>query len=87
MIPECIGRCFVGRTFRCDITTLREAHSCALLLSQHVFALTAPKIKIKSHASACRKSSIKSSGSSSPTETRTVPGSTLAARSSASDIL
>jgi len=38
------------------------------------------------HASACRKSSIKSAESSSPIETRTVPGSTPAARNSVIDI-
>jgi hypothetical protein len=38
------------------------------------------------YANACLKSSIKSPASSNPIETRTVPGSTPAARNSANDI-
>jgi hypothetical protein len=45
-----------------------------------------PRRLLPDYASACRKSSIKSAGSSRPTETRTVPGETPAWRNSASDM-
>ena len=64
----------------------QSAFLCAAALAACI-SFSRTQIKLPAHANAWRKSSIKSSASSSPTETRTVPGSTLAARNSASDIL
>jgi len=57
---------------------------CAALLRK---SHTSHRSRVTCYFSAWRKSSIKSSGSSRPIETRTVPGETPACLSSAADIL